>query len=123
MVFHTAPPQPASKARVTWPPVLVGGPEASQNGLGLVTPANFTVRSAIFHLAAARGEPSQASRPRAAAMPSATASTTSFPPFVQSPPAKYFGWPVWCRWLILTVPLELISRPGIAFRKSVAGFC
>ena len=24
-VFHTAPPQPASKARITWSPVLVGG--------------------------------------------------------------------------------------------------
>src|SRR5580704_14090225 len=49
MVFQTAPPQPASKARMTWPPVLVGGPEASQKGLGLVTPANFTVKSAIVH--------------------------------------------------------------------------
>src|ERR1700691_3995910 len=94
MVFHTAPPQPASNARITWPPVLVGGPEASQNGLGLVTPANFTVRSAIYHLSSARGETSQASRPRAAATPSATASTTSLPPFVQSPPAKYFACPV-----------------------------
>src|ERR1022692_4179158 len=94
IVFHTAPPQPASKARITWPPVLEGGPDASQNGLGLVMPANFTVRSAIFHLASERGEPSHLSRPRAAAMPSATASTTSFPPFVQSPPAKYFGCPV-----------------------------
>src|SRR5271163_2715761 len=50
MVFHTAPPQPASKARITWPPVLVGGPDASQNGFGLVTPANFTLRSAIVNL-------------------------------------------------------------------------
>src|ERR1700733_13712457 len=123
MVFQTAPPHPASKARMTCPPVLVGGPEASQNGLGLVTPANFTLRSAIFYLAGPRGEPSQASRPRAAAMPSATASTTSFPPFVQSPPAKNFRWPVWCCWLILTVPFGLISPPGIALRKSVAGFC
>src|SRR5271155_2061667 len=98
IVFQTAPPQPASNARMTCPPVLVGGPEASQNGFGLVIPANFTLRSVIIHLRAPptnhRGDPSDASRPRAAAMPSATASTTSFPPLVQSPPAKYFGWPV-----------------------------
>src|ERR1700722_18489662 len=50
MVFQTAPPQPASNARATCPPVFVGGPEASQNGFGLVTPANFTLRSAMFHL-------------------------------------------------------------------------
>src|SRR5215469_8044548 len=53
IVFQTAPPHPASNARITWPPVLVGGPEASQKGFGLVRPANFTVRSAIDHL---RGE-------------------------------------------------------------------
>src|ERR1700689_302767 len=98
MVSQTAPPHPASNARIPWPPVFVGGPEASQNGLGLVTPANFTVRSAIIHLRVPltghRGIPSHESNPRAAAMPSATALTTSFPPFVQSPPAKYFGWPV-----------------------------
>src|SRR5947208_5230168 len=47
MVFHTAPPQPASKARLTWSPQLVGGPEASQNGLGDRTrPAKRTLRSA-----------------------------------------------------------------------------
>src|ERR1700689_4933858 len=33
MVFHTAPPQPASKARIICSPQLVGGAEASQNGL------------------------------------------------------------------------------------------
>ena len=38
MVFHTAPPQPASKARMTCSPQLVGGPEASQKGLGLRMP-------------------------------------------------------------------------------------
>src|SRR5580704_12872364 len=95
IVFQTAPPQPASNARITCPPVLVGGPEASQNGFGLVIPANFTLRSAISRLlsyfSTRRGDPNQPSRPRAAAMPSATASTTSFPPFAQSPAAKYFG--------------------------------
>src|SRR5579883_1683308 len=51
MVFHTAPPQPASKARRTWSPQLAGGPEASQNGLGeWILPANLMLRSAIFAL-------------------------------------------------------------------------
>src|SRR5262249_42350789 len=44
-VFHTAPPQPASNARITWSAVLVGGPEASQNGFGLTMPAVFVVQS------------------------------------------------------------------------------
>src|SRR5689334_16021627 len=47
MVFQTAPPQPASNARITWSPVLVGGADASQNGLGLSMPASFTFRSAM----------------------------------------------------------------------------
>src|SRR5215831_13721015 len=47
MVFHTAPPQPASKARITWSPQLVGGPDASQKGLGHRMPAKLVVRSAI----------------------------------------------------------------------------
>src|SRR4051812_1376246 len=34
MVFHMAPPHPASKARMICSPVLVGGPDASQKGLG-----------------------------------------------------------------------------------------
>src|SRR5271169_2541611 len=51
MAFHTAPPQPASNARITWPPVFVGGPEASQNGLGDSIPQNFTRKSAMSHLA------------------------------------------------------------------------
>src|SRR5215469_4645814 len=46
MVFQTAPPQPASNARMTCSPQLVGGPEASQNGFGLRMPANFVERSA-----------------------------------------------------------------------------
>src|SRR5262249_13012955 len=95
IVFQTAPPHPASNALITCPPVLLGGPDASQKGFGLVTPANFTLRSAIVHLRFRtanssafkghlhflRGEPSHWSKPRAAAMPSATASTTSLPPF------------------------------------------
>src|SRR5215470_9218466 len=48
MVFQTAPPQPASKARMTCSPQFVGGPEASQKGLGHRMPANFVVRSAIL---------------------------------------------------------------------------
>src|SRR3977135_706935 len=48
-VFHTAPPQPASKARITCSPQLAGGPEASQNGLGQrMPPAKFVVRSAML---------------------------------------------------------------------------
>src|SRR5271168_2435937 len=44
MVFHTAPPQPASKARITCSPVLVGGADASQKGFGDAIPAKFTAR-------------------------------------------------------------------------------
>ncbi len=47
MVFHTAPPQPASKARITWSPQLVGGPDASQKGFGHRMPAKFVERSAM----------------------------------------------------------------------------
>src|SRR5262245_40118619 len=47
MVFQTAPPQPASNARRTWYSELVGGAEASQNGLGARTPQNSTLRSTI----------------------------------------------------------------------------
>src|ERR1017187_3464387 len=50
MVFQTAPPQPASKARATWSPQLLGGPEASQKGLGDSMPANRVVRSAMHSL-------------------------------------------------------------------------
>src|SRR5438270_13562751 len=48
MVFHTAPPQPASNARITCSPQLVGGPEASQKGLGQRMPAKLVVRSAMI---------------------------------------------------------------------------
>src|SRR5712671_2579848 len=47
-VFQTAPPQPASKARMICSPQLVGGPEASQKGLGQRMPAKFVVRSAMI---------------------------------------------------------------------------
>src|SRR2546425_6289800 len=50
IVFHTAPPQPASNARITCPAVFAGGPLASQNGLSDSRPQNFTRRSAIAHL-------------------------------------------------------------------------
>src|SRR5580698_6722335 len=49
MVFHTAPPQPASNARCTCAPELVGGADASQKGLGDRMPANWMLRSAMFH--------------------------------------------------------------------------
>src|SRR5437016_14482221 len=52
MVFHTAPPHPASKARITWSPVLVGGADASQNGFGDLIPAKLTLKSATIHLEA-----------------------------------------------------------------------
>src|SRR5579862_6615904 len=58
MVFQTAPPQPASKARMICSPQFVGGPEASQNGLGLLMPpANLTLRSATQSLHDAESRP------------------------------------------------------------------
>src|SRR5580700_10159711 len=47
MVFHTAPPQPASNARCTWAPELAGGADANQKGFGERMPANSMLRSAI----------------------------------------------------------------------------
>src|ERR1700738_806538 len=41
IVFHTAPPPPASKARMISSPQLVGGADASQNGLGHWMPQKF----------------------------------------------------------------------------------
>src|SRR5271163_4189854 len=41
MVFHTAPPQPASKARMICSPQLVGGADASQKGLRQEIPQNL----------------------------------------------------------------------------------
>src|SRR5579872_6037668 len=49
-VFHTAPPQPASKARITCSPQLAGGPDASQNGFGERIPASVAVRSAMLRI-------------------------------------------------------------------------
>src|SRR5262252_2769869 len=46
-VFQTAPPQPASKARMTCSPQLVGGAEASQKGLGHLIPAKVVSRVAL----------------------------------------------------------------------------
>src|ERR1043166_5585835 len=62
-VFHTTPPQPASKARTTLYSLSVGGAEASQKGLGLLIPTNVLVRSAMGLLRHSRGggNPSRAS--------------------------------------------------------------
>src|SRR5476649_641591 len=46
-VFHTTPPQPASKARTTLYSLSVVGAEASQNGFGLVIPKKSVLRSAM----------------------------------------------------------------------------
>src|SRR6202012_3312720 len=54
IVFHTAPPQPASNARITCSPQLVGGPDASQTGFGLRMPAKLVVRSAMFRFQLSR---------------------------------------------------------------------
>src|SRR5580704_4793382 len=48
MVFHTAPPHPASNARITCSPQLVGGAEASQKGFGQrMPPANVVLKSGM----------------------------------------------------------------------------
>src|SRR5262249_51167110 len=47
-VFHTAPPQPASKARMICSPLFVGGAEASQKGVGLLFPGESIERAAIL---------------------------------------------------------------------------
>src|SRR6516162_3963391 len=93
MVFQTAPPQPASKARRTWYSELVGGPDASQNGLGALTPQNSMLRSGTRYSLPLRDESdfSAASIPHAATFPSCTASTISPPPRTQSPPAYNRG--------------------------------
>src|SRR5205814_5905278 len=49
MVFQTAPPQPASNARCTCMPELLGGAEASQKGFGERIPAKLMLRSATCH--------------------------------------------------------------------------
>src|SRR5690242_4198506 len=54
-VFQTAPPQPASKARITCSPQFVGGAEASQNGFGeWIFPAKRTERSGAIFLSGMR---------------------------------------------------------------------
>src|ERR1700753_3262626 len=59
MVFLTAPPQPASKARITCSPQLVGGPDANQKGLGQRIPAKLVVRSAMVSLRRGSGDDCQ----------------------------------------------------------------
>src|SRR5262249_4121807 len=68
-VFHTAPPQPMSNARMTCSPVFVGGALASQNGFGLLIPAKEMERSAMGDplLARALGPPGRGSRARGGA--------------------------------------------------------
>src|SRR5579871_3845970 len=44
IVFHTAPPQPASKARMICSPQLVGGADASQKGLRHLMPQKVVSR-------------------------------------------------------------------------------
>src|SRR6185369_13827720 len=46
-VFHTAPPHPASNARMTCSPEFAGGAEANQKGFGLLMPAKSMLRSAM----------------------------------------------------------------------------
>ena len=111
MVFHTAPPQPASKARITCSPQLVGGPEASQKGLGQRMPGE--VGGEVSHDAPPVVRPS----PSAARLPSATASTTSRPPLTQSPPAKYFGLLVRPVARSTTIAPPFISRCSMAVRR------
>src|SRR5215475_12882626 len=48
MVFQTAPPHPASNARCTCGPELLGGPDASKNGLGERIPAKSMLSSAML---------------------------------------------------------------------------
>src|ERR1700730_17998850 len=85
-VFHTAPPQPALKARTTLYSLSAGGAEASQNGFGDAMPAKLHLRSAIELLrsAAIRRRRSIAC---AAILPSCTAWTVRSGPAMQSPPA------------------------------------
>jgi hypothetical protein len=44
IVFHTAPPQPASNALQTWYALFDGGADASQKGFGDLMPAQFVAR-------------------------------------------------------------------------------
>src|SRR5688572_7108735 len=119
-VFQTAPPQPASNARMTCSPLFAGGALASQNGFGLLMPANSMLRSAIF-VSPSGGYfcDQRERRKRAALRPSATAFTTSLPPLMQSPPAKTFGFPVWqLAGSATTQPFESSSTPESSFASA-----
>jgi hypothetical protein len=48
MLFVTAPPHPAAKARLIISAVRVGGAEASMKGLGKCIPANSTLIFAMI---------------------------------------------------------------------------
>src|SRR6185436_8327368 len=56
-VFHTAPPQPSSKARMTCNPEFEGGADASQNGFGDLMPAQSAERSGAAIRSLDRGNP------------------------------------------------------------------
>ena len=96
MVFQTAPPQPASNARITISPLLEMGQLASQNGLGLRMPAMSVNRSTPGTVEAAGltgtilgpPRPRASTMERAASLPACTASTTSAPPLTMSPMAQ-----------------------------------
>src|ERR1700679_2180935 len=60
MVFHPAPPQPASNARIICSPQLVGGALASQNGFKHLIPANVVSSVGMFTL-----KPNRNPNPRA----------------------------------------------------------
>src|SRR5208337_5027596 len=50
MVFHTAPPHPASNARMICSPEVAGGAGASQKGFGELMPMKTALRSAMEYL-------------------------------------------------------------------------
>ncbi len=62
-----------------------------------------------------------AAMPRAARLPSATASTTSRPPLTQSPPAKYLGWAVWPVIRLMTMRPRSIWMPRSSPRNASRG--
>src|SRR5438045_1338706 len=94
MVFQTAPPHPCSNALHTWYAEFDGGADASQYGFGDLIPPQFIERSTMTSSGYLLKR--NLSMPCAARLPSAAALTTSFPPLMQSPPAKYLGLEV-CR--------------------------
>src|SRR5579875_330740 len=65
MVFHTAPPQPESNARMICSPQLVGGADASQNGLRRRIPAKVvsSVGLGILSSEYPRGHPEAGALP------------------------------------------------------------